>query len=183
MEEPDADAALSRLKELCPPPPRPEGLSVPQPVPGKPGPSVPDGHRALTHAYGTGCFDEFLWIFAEGATNGHLDIAEQTERMRSFLRGRALPGLGQALDQYRAEPDDLIQWGVTDNADLLAWIPVGDPGHWPTVIVQAGMLGAVVTVGSTADTLFRLLTGALSVPFFPDDFPSERPSFSANPYV
>ncbi|WP_282703316.1 hypothetical protein [Streptomyces sp. CC219B] len=177
MDEPDTDAALSRLKDLCPPPSHPE---VP-PVPGTAS-IVPAGHRALTGAYGAGCFDEFLWIFAEGASNGHLDIAEQTERMRSHLRGRAVPGLGPVLDGYGAESGDLIQWGITDNADLLGWIPVGDPAHWPTVIIQAGRLGAVVTVDSSTDTVFRLLTRALKVPFFPDDFPSERPSFSPNPY-
>ncbi|MBC2908242.1 hypothetical protein [Streptomyces cupreus] len=136
----------------------------------------------MTDTYGAGCFDEFLWIFAQGASNGHLDIAEQTGQMRSLLRGKVVPGLGPVLEEYRAESGDLVQWGVTDNADLLAWIPAGDPDHWPTVIIQAGRLGAVVTARSSADTVLGLLTGALRVPFFPDDFPSERPSFSPDPY-
>ncbi|MGW0596199.1 hypothetical protein ACWD11_03540 [Streptomyces sp. NPDC002776] len=132
----------------------------------------------MTSTYGAGCFDEFLWIFAQSASNGYLDIAEQTGRMRALLQDRPLP----VLDAYRAEPGDLVQWGVTDNADLLAWIPEGDPEHWPTVIIQAGRLGAVVSARSSADLVLALLGGALRVPFFPDDFPSERPSFSPDPY-
>ncbi|MFE6336248.1 hypothetical protein ACFVP3_17930 [Streptomyces sp. NPDC057806] len=124
-------------------------------------------------------YDEFLWAFAPGAPNGHLDIAEQTGQMRSLLQDKPLP----VLDAYRAESGSLVQWGVTDNADLLAWIPVGDPERWPTVIIQAGRLSAVVSDRSSVDIVLGLLTRALRVPFFPDDFPSERPSFSRDPYL
>ncbi|MER7570295.1 hypothetical protein [Streptomyces sp. NPDC126514] len=96
--------------------------------------AVPASHRALTHTYGVGCSDAFLWVFAQGATNVHLDIAEQTGQLRSLLQDKPLP----VLDAYRAGSGDLVQWGVTDNADLLAWIPVGDPERRPTVIIQAG---------------------------------------------
>ncbi|MER7570296.1 hypothetical protein [Streptomyces sp. NPDC126514] len=36
---------------------------------------------------------------------------------------------------------------------------------------------------SSVDIVLGLLTRALRVPFFPDDFPSERPSFSPDPYL
>jgi hypothetical protein len=180
MEELGVDAVLSPLKDLCPPPPRPVVPLVTRPVPGEPhGLVVPASHRALTDTYGVGCFDAFLWVFAQGATNVHLDIAEQTGQLRSLFQDKPLP----VLDAYRAESGDLVQWGVTDNADLLAWIPVGDPERWPTVIIQAGRLSAVVSDRSSVDIVLGLLTRALRVPFFPDDFPSERPSFSPDPYL
>ncbi|MGW7405287.1 hypothetical protein ACWGI9_16375 [Streptomyces sp. NPDC054833] len=72
---------------------------------------------------------------------------------------------------------------MTDKADLLAWIARGDPDNWPTVIIQAGQLGAVVSPRSSTSTVLQLLTGSLRVPFFPGDFPSEQPEFTVNPYA
>jgi hypothetical protein len=151
-------------------------------VQGVPGP-LPADHRELTRTYGTGCFDEFLWIFADGAANARLDIRHQTEQLRSTLHGKPLDALRGVLNEQGACPGDLIQWGVTDNADVLAWIAVGEPDDWPTVIIQAGQLGAVVSREGSIATLLRLLTGSLRVPFFPEDFPSERPEFSVDPYA
>ncbi|MFE2282540.1 hypothetical protein ACFXAE_36000 [Streptomyces sp. NPDC059454] len=180
MEDTYLGEELSRLKALCPPP----GDSVPvrTVTRGTGDLTVPVSHKDLTGTYGAGCFDEFLWVFADGALNSHLDITERTEQMRAILRGKALTELSRTLDKYQAGPDDLVQWGVTDNADLLAWITRGDPADWPTVIIQAGQLGAVVSTGSSTATIFDLLTGVLRVPFFPVDFPGEQPEFSVNPY-
>ncbi|MER7836706.1 hypothetical protein ABTY98_12510 [Streptomyces sp. NPDC096040] len=137
----------------------------------------------MIRTYGAGCFDEFLWIFEDGASNGNLDIIEQTEKMRSAFRGKPLSALRRVLDAHRAGPEDLVQWGVTDNGDLLAWIAVGEPDSWQTVIIQAGQLAAAVSPAGSTTTLLGLLTGSLRVPFFPEDFPSELPEFQVNPYA
>lgn len=132
---------------------------------------------------GAGCFDEFLWIFADDARNSNLDIAEQTQQLRSIFHNKPLNQLSDVLNEYKSGLQDLVQWGVTDNADLLVWIAAGDPESWPTVIIQAGQLGAVASPRSSTATVLQLLTGSLRVPFFPSDFPNERPEFSANPYA
>ncbi|MGW1216393.1 hypothetical protein ACWD5F_42860 [Streptomyces sp. NPDC002499] len=169
MGDSNSPEDLRRLTVLCPPP-RKAG-------------ALPADHRELIDTYGTGCFDEFLWVFADGAANANLDVRNQTEKLRSIFQGKSLGPLRSVLEEHRAGPEDLIQWGVTDNADVLAWIAVGEPDTWPTVIVQAGQLGAVVSPEGSTTTLLRLLTGSLRVPFFPEDFPSGHPEFSVDPYA
>ncbi|MGW7277361.1 hypothetical protein ACWGIV_03410 [Streptomyces sp. NPDC054844] len=181
MSDVNLDEDLTRLKQLCPPPPHPEPVREMQRELGSQ--NIPANHRALITAYGIGCFDEFLWIFAQDAPNVQLDIAERTHQMHSDFQGKALREVGRVLDECLAGPDDLIQWGATDNADVLAWIAKGSPDAWPTVIIQAGQLRAVVSAGSSTSTVLDLLRGALRIPFFPDDFPDRRPEFSANPYA
>ncbi|WP_399888133.1 hypothetical protein ACGH7X_25025 [Streptomyces sp. BBFR51] len=144
--------------------------------------AVPASHRALVETYGTGCFDEFLWIFAEDAPGGRLDIAERTRALRAILRGRELYAIHDVLGERGLSADELVQWGVTDNADLLVWITRGEPEEWPTAIIQAGQLRAVVSPRSSTATVLDLLTRATVVPFFPPDFPGDRPEFSPNPY-
>ncbi|GGN83686.1 hypothetical protein GCM10011579_072730 [Streptomyces albiflavescens] len=172
---------LPNLTELCPPPSNP--------VPSLSGRTervsrtIPADHYDLTRVYGTGCFDEFLWIFAAGADNPNLDIDTSTDAMQSILRGKDVPTLREILTRHRTVPEELIQWGVTDNGDSLLWIPVGDPGAWSTVIIQAGQLDFVISPRSSTGVVLDLLTGALRVRFFPEDFPSGHPEFSTNPYV
>jgi hypothetical protein len=180
MVDKEYSQSLRRLAAICPPPSSPVALERAQA--DREGQVLPEDHRALTQAYGPGCFDEFLWVFAVGAENKHLDVGECSRELRSLLQRRNVPLLKEVLREHDAGIGDLVQWGVTDNADILAWIARGPAGSWPTVIIQAGQLDAVVTPRKYIEVLLDLLTGSMRVRFFPADFPSDRPEFSVNPY-
>src|SRR5688500_1704252 len=75
MEDTYLGEELSRLKALCPPPD--DSAPVRTATRGTGNPTIPVSHKALTDTYGAGCFDEFLWVFADGALNSHLDITER----------------------------------------------------------------------------------------------------------
>jgi hypothetical protein len=166
---------LARLVALCPPA-RPLGLAESSMC-------IPPSHRALTDTYGTGCFDEFLWIYADGAENRHLDIASQTESVRSILREKKMPEIRTVLQTYGMTPEDLVQWGGTDNGDSLLWLPVGEPDQWPTIVIEAGQLSFTLLSGTSTAILLALLTRTATADAFPEDFPSDLPEFSANPYA
>ena len=144
---------------------------------------IPRNHDDLIAAYGTGGFDEFLWIFANGAENANLDIDKRARTMQSILRSKEVPVLREALSLHHASPEDLIQWGVTDNGDSLLWLPIGDAESWPTVFIQAGQFDFVISDKSSTGVVLGLLAGALRISFFPDDFPSDHPEFSSDPYA
>ncbi|MGY6656848.1 hypothetical protein ACXIZN_32280 [Amycolatopsis sp. TRM77291] len=167
---------LERLVSLCPPP-----AVVDRAVLGRGvGPAIPASHLDLLNAYGTGCFDEFLWIYGAGVENKHLDIHSRTHGMRKILRRNTADGIREVLRLYGVDASELIQWGGTDNADSLMWIPVGDPVGWPTLIIESGQLGFTVSPRSSTGVLLDLLTGVLRTDVFPFDFPSENPSFSTD---
>ncbi|MEU6255304.1 hypothetical protein [Streptomyces sp. NPDC047043] len=171
---------VRRLAMLCPPPGSPTDFDRSRT--NQEERQVPADYRRLAQMYGPGCFDEFLWIFVERAENEHLDLVKCTNGMRSIFKHKNAPVLESALAEFGATVEDLVQWGVTDNADMLAWIAKGDPDSWPTVVIQAGQLDVFISSKSSTETLLDLLTGAMRPPFFPSDFPSEQPEFSANPY-
>ncbi|MGP3951675.1 hypothetical protein [Streptomyces sp. 7N604] len=172
---------LRSLTALCPPP---VDAEPPTPIQReKAARAIPASHSSLIRTYGTGCFDEFLWVFADGAENRHLDISACTNETQSILRGKQAPRLREILNEYNAAPDDLVQWGVTDNGDLLTWIPIGDPDRWPTLALQAGLLDFAISPRSSTGVVLDLLAGALRIRFFPYDFPSSHPGFSTNPYA
>ncbi|MFD6189706.1 hypothetical protein [Streptomyces sp. NPDC060275] len=172
----NADTALPLLKSLCPPPTHPEVGRATRSS------TIPASHNDLIETYGTGCFDEFIWIFAVDATSAQLDITERTRELRNILRSKELTAVRHDLGDNGFHVNDLVQWGVTDNADVLAWITRGKPEEWPTSIIQAGQLRAVVSPRSSTATILDLLTGSTVVPFFPPDFPGDQPEFATNPY-
>ncbi|WP_406204353.1 hypothetical protein OH807_28615 [Kitasatospora sp. NBC_01560] len=170
---------LQRLTALCPP--SEQRVEV-VPAAGA-GFEIPPSHRALIDAYGPGCFDEFLWVYAVGSTRPGSDLVRQTEETRQLLRDYPEPTLPALLAEHGLTTDDLVQWAVTDNADLVFWLPVGDPEDWPTLVVEAGRLSYAQLPLSSTGVLLALLSGEVRLNLFPDDFPSERPEFSINPYA
>ncbi|MFD0276858.1 hypothetical protein ACFVHB_23535 [Kitasatospora sp. NPDC127111] len=144
---------------------------------------VPPSHRALIDAYGPGCFDQFLWVYAEGSARPGLDLVRQTDETRQLLRDYPEPTLPALLAEHGLTTDDLVQWAVTDNADLLFWLPVGEPDDWPTLAVEAGRLSYAQLPMTSTGVLLALLSGEVRLGLFPDDFPSERPEFSISPYA
>ncbi|MFJ6689623.1 hypothetical protein [Streptomyces sp. NPDC091294] len=172
----NVDTALLLLTTLCPPPAHPALSRATEGI------TIPTSHNALIRTYGTGCFDEFVWIFAENAQSVQVDITERTRELRTILRSKEMITIRHDLGDHQLQVDDLVQWGVTDNADVLAWITRGEPEEWPTAIIQAGQLRSVVSPRSSTATILDLLTRSTVVPFFPPDFPGDQPEFLTNPY-
>ncbi|MEU6824339.1 hypothetical protein ABZ921_27220 [Streptomyces atriruber] len=169
------------LSALCPPPDEPIPLNAS--TRSHPEVAIPPDHQALNRLYGVGCFDEFLWIYGCGAANRNLDIGERSREMQNILRGKEVADLRAHLEPYGVGPEDLVQWGTTDNGDALMWIPAGDPEQWDSILISAGQLFFATSSKSSAGVLLDLLTGTLRINFFPEDFPSGTPEFSENPYA
>lgn len=180
MDNGEHFGGLQQLMAKCPPPG--DGVFVDFLKLAQEGVDIPSDYHRLLEVYGPGCFDEFLWVFAEGVENGHLDILARTQEMRSILGRKDIPELRNALAEYDASVEDLVQWGITDNADLLVWVANGPSDSWPTVIIQAGQLDIFVCAARSTDVLLDLLNSSLRPAFFPEDFPSDQPQFSVNPY-
>lgn len=163
---------LDRLMELCPPPP-----SVTTPEGGARAFIVPDDYARLIATYGLGCFDEFLWLFAEGAGAPHLDLAEQTRLMREILQRKKNPQFHAVLEESGVSAADLIQWATTSGADSFFWLPAGSPETWKTIVVEAGVLSFSVVDRTATSILLGLLDGTLRMPELADDFPSDEIGF------
>jgi hypothetical protein len=87
----------------------------------------PDDYRAFMEAYGEGTFDGFLHVVPpvsevysdpSALVSGGTDTARFTAEMEDF-----------------EEPDLLVAWGGSADADLLCWHASDpDPNRWTTVI-------------------------------------------------
>jgi hypothetical protein len=138
---------------------------------------IPSSYDSLLRLYGAGRFDDFLAIYSPEHTNRYLDILYWTETSRDIMSRARVTALRAALGEYSIRPEELIQWGGTDNADSLFWIPSGRQDEWHTVIVAAGQLDFLIVPNCSTDVILGLVEGSLQCDFFPDDFPSQSPDF------
>jgi hypothetical protein len=164
---------LELLMAACPPPDRVRSSGPGEKLVGTD--RIPLDHRRLIGAYGVGCFDDFLWIYEEGAVNPFLDINLRTESARSGLSAPARGDFGDFLSSLSVTVDDLIQWGGTDNGDMLLWVPVG--ATWPVLAVGHRPLQYLMLPISSTRFIHDLLTRKLVTSIFPPDFPSDEVSF------
>ncbi|MFJ8868112.1 hypothetical protein ACIRD6_20400 [Streptomyces sp. NPDC102473] len=133
----------------------------------------------MLEIYGPGCFNDFLWIYENSRPDIWPNVKARSRESSEILAGKEILQISSVLGRFGVTPDDLIQWGSTDNADSLFWIPVGQVDHWPTLIVEAGQLDFVVIEEQSPDIVLSLLEGALDCPFFPAEYGDCGPSFEA----
>ncbi|MFF9645567.1 SMI1/KNR4 family protein [Kitasatospora aureofaciens] len=89
----------------------------------------PDDYRAFMQVYGEGTFDNFLYVdppVSEVYPNPPFPVKEETDT-----------ACYTAEEEDFDEPDLLIAWGGTVDADLLCWYAYDpDPNQWTTVIFR-----------------------------------------------
>lgn len=91
------------------------------------GHGFPDDYQAFMQVYGEGTFDDFLYIDPP--------ISEVYPDPSSAVRGSTDTARFTAEEEDFDEPDLLIAWGGTVDADLLCWYASDpDPNRWTTVI-------------------------------------------------
>src|SRR5262245_39190825 len=80
----------------------------------------PKDYKDLVTAFGTGCFDEFLWVFNPFSQNRHLNFFEQLgARLRSLRELQAKWGSEEVSYPLFPEPGGLLPWGASDNGDVM----------------------------------------------------------------
>ncbi|MGW1268556.1 hypothetical protein [Streptomyces sp. NPDC002491] len=131
----------------------------------------------LLKAYGPGCFNDFFWVYGNPCPNPWLDIRTRSQQASKILSGKRIPEIRQTVSEFKIDPSDIIQWGVTDNSDYVFYIPSGVPDDWPTLIVEAGQLRFQLLRQPVSDILLGFLDGTLHCPFFPAEFFETVPIF------
>jgi hypothetical protein len=88
----------------------------------------PDDYRTFMEIYGEGTFDDFLYVVAPVSEVYPADPS-------STVLGSTDTARYTAQEEDFEEPDLLIAWGGTVDADLLCWYASNpDPNQWTTVI-------------------------------------------------
>jgi len=169
-------SAVDDLTSMVPP----AGPSRPRPdwaaVEAQLGIRLPNDYKLLSAAYGEGSFDGFLWVLQPTSENPHLDLIWQRELQLGVLRELQASGenLPYSVDRGR---ETLLPWAITDNGDVCYWVlsTSSEPDSWIVAVNEARGQSWEVFDMSVSEFLVAVMSGAMHVDVFPDDFPSDSP--------
>lgn len=129
---------------------------------------LPEDYREFLECFGSGCLNDFIWVFNPASRNRHLQLVARNERILSALRELRAGGEECPYPLW-PEPRGLLSFGVTDNGDYLFWLTTGEPRHWP-VVVNAGREPTYEEFScDMTDFLAGIVTGRLRSSILPED--------------
>jgi hypothetical protein len=175
--------SLRSLTQVAPPPSIPIETGSPSEWPRieeELGFNLPLDYRDFIHAYGTGCFQGFLWILNPFSEDEHLNLLRQAP-MLLWTVGEVKRQSPDAVPwPLFPEPGGLLPWARSDRGDALYWLTEGVPEAWPVVVWQSRPTTFVRVDRSTTMFLFQWLSGLLDVDLAPDaPPPAGTPAFQS----
>jgi hypothetical protein len=175
-------SSLRSLMQVAPPPSIPletgaedawprveEDLGVP----------IPPDYREFVHAYGSGCFQRFLWPLNPFSEDENLNLGRQAPMLLWAVQEQKRQAPETVPHPVHPESGGLFPWGRTENGDGLYWLAEGDPARWP-VVVAYGAGGALERFDRPTTTfLFQWLSGVIA----PRLAPETPGSATARPFL
>jgi len=172
--------SIAVLKRLVVPPSSP--LEVPLSPPWDNleqtiGTPLPNDFKACVETFGSGSFDNFLWVLNPFSANPHLRLADQIKRTLGALRELKSDDPEELPYSLFPEDEGLLPWGMTDNGDGLYWHTGGDTSRWTVVVNAARDPECEEFPLGLTDFLVQILSKKVRSDIFPGDFPHTNPAF------
>jgi hypothetical protein len=140
------------------------------------GSKLPGSYKSFISRYGSGCIDNFLWILNPFSKYENLNLEKQIEVARAVLSDLIEDGENIPYSIY-PERSGLLPVGRTDNGDIIYWVTDGRPDDWSIAINEARGPSWWSYRGPFDQFLIAILLRESVCDIFPDNFPSDHPSF------
>jgi hypothetical protein len=149
------------------------------------GTDIPPDFVELVDTYGSGQFDELLWIYEPGCVNRYLDFVAKARERQDAVDYFVEIGEPQAVPPSVVDgPDRLLVWGGDDYGNHCYWRcqPGVPPQRWPVMVDEEGGGDTWYEFDLTAtEFLHQILTGQLSLDQFDRSLPETEHRFVPAP--
>jgi hypothetical protein len=162
---------LERLRAVAPPPARPVEPGVPHRWPevqAAIGTALPGDYKAFTELYGSGKFDDLLYLLNPFASDPDGNLVRQRDAMLgAYAETRAKFPRRLPLPPW-PEPGGLLPLGRSDNGNELYWLTEGKPDAWGVVAFAARSTRHELHHHPVTEFLARLLSAELDSKVLPE---------------
>ena len=164
---------LERLRSIAPPPEAPlePGVLDEWPrVEADLGTELPEDFKRFTELYGSGKFDDFLYLLNPFAADpaGNL-VSGRDLMLDGYAETRARFPDRLPLPPW-PEPGGLLPLGRSDNGNELYWLTRGRPADWGVVVFAGRSTDHELHLQPVTRFLALLLSGELETAMFPASF-------------
>jgi hypothetical protein len=138
---------------------------------------LPSDYKAFIERFGSGHFDEFLWVLNPFSANEAIRFPDASERQLAILRWLRDGGEQLPYPIY-PEPGGIVVWAETANGDCLYWITSeASPDEWSVTSNEARGQDWYDHPGPMSAFLADLLNRTIWVEFISSVFPPPNPTF------
>jgi hypothetical protein len=165
--------SITTLTKLVPPPPTPQETGAPQDwqaIEHQLGSRLPDAYKALIQSYGTGGFNEFIYVHNPFAANPHRNLLALKDPILDAYRSSQQNFPDEYPIPTYPQPGGLLPWARSDNGDEFFWRTEGTPDQWTVFVLKARNARQFHYALSTTDFLVALLTNKLEPACYDADF-------------
>ena len=176
--------SIVELQALVPPPPSPQETGVDHDwsaVETQLHTALPDDYKALIQTYGTGGFNEFIYVLNPFAANRYRNLFALKDDILSAYRTLQQNFPDEYPEPAYPEPGGLLPWARCDIGDEFFWRTAGAPNTWTVVAIMDDTNQYHYELSAT-EFLARLLSNRLEPTCYPADFFEEdEPYFVTRP--
>ena len=136
--------------------------------------ALPADYKELLATYGSGLFDEVLWLFSPFAPPGDGNLVDERDRvLADYAQSRR-----RFPDHYPLppwpEPGGVLPLGRSDTGNELYWVTEGAPDDWPVALFGSRSPRSEVHQGGIVAFLADLVSGRLRTSLLPGDLLRRR---------
>jgi hypothetical protein len=176
---------LERLRAVAPPPAEPLEPGEPERWPeveAALGTALPDDYKEFIEIYGSGKFDDLLYLLNPFARDQAGNLLQQKDVMlAAYAETRAKFPKRLPLPPF-PEPGGLLPLGRSDNGNELYWLTEGKPAAWGVVAFAARSTRHEIHRLAVTEFLARLLSAELDTHVFPESL-LRRPAHEFIPSI
>ncbi len=137
---------------------------------------LPPDYITLIDRYGTGSFDEFIFVYNPFAENEYLNLFYALDTLHQANEKTQLMGNPDwtAVHPFKLYPDTegLLPWGCTTHlGETFFWHIKGAPETWETIFYNLRSGEYEVWKFSLTEFLYRLFTRQIESVLLPENFP------------
>jgi len=162
---------LERLRAIAPPPAEPLEAGEPErwaEVEAALGTALPGDYKAFIELYGSGKFDDLLYLLNPFARDEAGNLLHERDTMLAAYAGtRARFPERLPLPPY-PQPGGLLPLGRSDNGNELYWLTEGEPPDWGVVVFAARSTRHEIHRHPVIGFLARLLSAELDTHVLPE---------------
>ncbi|CAM3200206.1 SMI1/KNR4 family protein [Stackebrandtia soli] len=132
------------------------------------GTGLPSDYKALTDAFGFGCFADRLRLIEPDQWGDRALWIRWLRRLFTDLDSYARQH--EPAFPYRFWPQEsgLLPWADMDDQEYFCWHTVGEPNEWPIVVCDRSLRVSDVYPMRASEFLVALLRGTVTVPMLGD---------------
>ena len=128
----------------------------------------PKDYRLFIDTYGSGSFNNFLWVMSPFSLNDNLNLLKKfNDLKRSFCTMKSiLPDM--LMEEFYDGVKGLLPWGITDNGDELYW---NVQKEYSQIVVFSCRYSEKLEFDLTfGDFLDQIFSQKIMCSIFPEDF-------------